>query len=100
MQIPCARVVSQSIPRFHHGLRARTSQPFNRREPFQKPRIELRDSAHLRLLQHELRDDDSVRVARAAPGKVARMLSIPPKQPTDKGLSGLGRHRYITYIIP
>src|SRR5437867_3018935 len=100
MQVASARVIAEAIPRLHDRFGARARKPFECREPFQKPRIELRDSAHLRLLQHELGDDDAVRIAGAAPRKVARMLSIPPKQLAHKGLSGLGRHRYITYTIP
>src|SRR6266487_2528188 len=100
VEIRSPGIVSQSIPSLSHRLRARARESFYRREPLQESRIELRDSTHLCLLQHELRHDDAVRIAGAAPGEVARMLSIPPKQLARKGLSGLGRHRYITYYIP
>src|SRR6267143_2013073 len=100
MQVASARVVAQPIPRLHNRLRARASKLADRRKSLQKPRIELRHPAHLCLLQHELRHDDAVGIARAAPRKVASVSSIPPKQLARKGLSGLGRHGYITYTIP
>src|SRR5467141_478803 len=100
MQVAGARVVAQPVPRLHDRLRARASEVPDRGKSLQEPRIELRHPAHLCLLQHELRHDDAVRIAGLAPRKVARVLSIPPKQLARKGLSGLGRHRYITYTIP
>ena len=35
------------------------------------------DARHLRLLQHDLRDEDRVRVARHPPGQIAPMLGVP-----------------------
>src|SRR2546430_4087777 len=66
-----ARIVPQPIPRFPHHARGCTSQAPEIRKPLEKPRIVLPHPAHLRLLQHELRHEHAVRIARAAPRQVA-----------------------------
>jgi hypothetical protein len=42
------------------------------------------DGGDLRLLQHELGDEDCIRIDGSAPGKIAAMAAIPTRQATTK----------------
>jgi hypothetical protein len=45
----------------------------------------IRDhSGHLRLLEHELGDDDCVRIARLAPGEIAAVTAKPAEKRAAK----------------
>src|SRR2546430_1621447 len=80
MEIRSAGVVSQPIPGFPYGSRARAGQRTEIRKLLDEPRIVLRHATHLRLLQHELGHEHAIGIARAAPGQVARGAGPPRKQ--------------------
>ena len=49
------------------------------------------DGGDLRLLEHELRDEDGVWVARSTPGEVPAMAAIPVEERTLKRANVLWR---------
>ena len=51
------------------------------------------DRADLRLLEHELGDENGVRVSCPAPGKMAPGTMIPPQQRTAKAAGVLSRYQ-------
>jgi hypothetical protein len=68
-----------------------------RRKLAQKCRVLVYDARNLRLLEHELRDQDVIRITCSAPGQVSRGLSVPraqqppePEPPIRKDVRGAG----------
>ena len=77
-------VVAKRVPRVRHFLFGCRSQRFERRvlvEPFGVLRQHAID---LRLLQHDFRDEDVVRVVGLAPGQIAPVTPVPGEQPRSK----------------
>ncbi len=77
VQVARTRVVTESLPGRDHVRLARGGERFERGEPLEEARIELHHARDLRLLEHQLRDEDVVGVAGVAPGQVARVAAKP-----------------------
>ena len=94
LQAPGADVVAERIPRRRHFVFRRVREHFHRRilvEPFGVLR---QDAIDLRLLQHDFRDEDVIRVGGLAPRQIAAVAAIPRQQPlTEAAAIGGGRQR-------
>lgn len=76
-EIACAAVVTESLPGVQDVVLRRAGQGGEIGEPTE-PLIIIRDNgSDLRLLEHELGDEDGVRIVPASPGKGAAVRSIP-----------------------
>jgi len=98
LKMPGARIVSQPLPEPQNLLRRRARQIGNRRKsPHESQKIWC-DRSHLRLLQHDLADQNRVRIRRRiradrrAPGQIAPRSAIPSQQICGE-LSRIHRHR-------
>ena len=84
MEISCASVVPQPLPRFAHvgwpGLR----QILDRRILTDESLVIVPDPLHLSLLKHDLGDEDPVRVPGPPPGQIAAVPLEPAEQPCLK----------------
>src|SRR5712691_5792267 len=89
MEIPGARVVPEPVPCFPHRLRPGAGECLEIRKPLEKPRIVLGHAGYLRLLQHHFRDEHLVRIARLAPGEIARGAGVPGEELLGKCLGAL-----------
>ena len=89
MQIAGTRVIAQSGPERHHFFRGRCGQRRHIRKFFQKTGVIRNHRRHLCLLQHDLREPDTVGITRLLPGQLmTSMLFLP----LDQG----GRKRFIS----
>jgi len=77
MQIARAGVIAEPVPRLHDSLGSRASKRVDRRKPRQEAREIVQHAADLRLLEHELGDEDGIRVAGLPPWKFAALPLIP-----------------------
>src|SRR5215211_6525131 len=77
MQIPRSSVVAQSLPCFHDPLWLRACNVVEGGEAIEKLTVASDHARHLRLLKHQLRNEDLVRIACLAPWKVARVPPVP-----------------------
>ena len=80
MEIPRPGVVAQPFPDFQHVVERGPRQgPDGGKAPH--PAFVVRDDGrNLRLLKHDLRDPDGVRMARASPGEVAGGAAKPAEE--------------------
>lgn len=95
MEIGCPAIVAESVPSFPHRARACCGQFPETREAGQESRVVLANTGHLRLLKHELGDEDSVRIPGSAPGKVSTPRAKPPQETAleaQGALWGAARH--------
>ncbi|MNC37835.1 hypothetical protein D3C75_864170 [compost metagenome] len=80
LQIPGTRIIAQSLPAFKHFFFRRIRQRLHRRETLDKP-VEIRnDCVYSRLLQHNFRYPDIIRIAVAPPWQVPFLPMIPFQQ--------------------
>ena len=80
VKISCASIVTKPLPGSKHVGVTTASECREVRKPA-KPLIVIRDySRDLGLLKHELRDNNAIRVASAAPGQVTTVAAIPVEQ--------------------
>ncbi len=87
VKIPGPRVISQSGPGLKNLLPRGTGQISQCWEKGQEALVIGDDRLHPGLLEHELRDQDPVRVPIPAPGELSSMGRIPPeKSPLESGL--------------
>ena len=91
VQILGSAVVAQTVPGLANLAGRRTRERLDRRIPSQKPRIVVLNPRDLRLLQHELGHEDLVRVAGAAPRKIASHFPVPLQQSALEGEGTSGR---------
>ena len=77
-------VVPEARPLVEHVSERRRSEVGGGREPLQEPLVAGRHPVDLGLLEHHLADEDPVRIAGVAPGKVAMTGSVPVE---ERGLS-------------
>src|SRR5262249_14231693 len=75
-----AQVVAKALPGTDGFRPRRAGQVAESRKAFEPGVPFGNDAIDLRLLEHDLGDENGVRVARAAPGQVARVLAIPRHQ--------------------
>ncbi len=80
VQIPCARIVPESLPRFHHALWARRGQRIESGEALKKSLVKIQHAGDLSLLQHEFGHEHAIRIAGFAPGEIAAIHAIPGVQ--------------------
>ena len=77
VEISRASVIAESLPRAKHVVFRSASQCGEIRKPA-KPFVIIRDyGGDLGLLEHDLGDEDCVRVARTAPWQLAAVAAIP-----------------------
>ena len=77
-----APVVPEPLPGSDHVGRRCRRERFRRRPALEPVEVARDDAIDLRLLQHDLADEDRVRVARMAPGEVASELGVPRREPS------------------
>ena len=83
-EIARARVVAQSLPGVQDVV-FRCSRERGEIRESAKPLIIIRSNGRdLGLLEHQLGDENGVRIARAAPGKIAATATIPAKKSATK----------------
>lgn len=80
VQVGGAPVVSQPIPTLANGAGPGPREIGNGGIPIQEPGVIVPDPSDLRLLQHELGYDDTVRIACGTPRKVAAAAAEPAEQ--------------------
>jgi len=73
-------VVAETFPRFAHARRMGRGQVADRRVCAEKSLVVAADSVHLGLLEHDLRDQNLVRVPRLAPWEVPAVLPEPAQK--------------------
>ena len=89
MQVPRAAVVAKARPLAENLAEWSAGERSQRREPPEKPPVRGQNAGDLRLLQHHLADENAVRIARAAPGKVAAGPPVPGEDaPTKRRRNG------------
>jgi len=81
MEVGRAAIVAQALPAFAHHGGLRPGQRLDRRVAREEAVVVGLHPRDLRLLQHELRDEHVVRIAGAAPRKVAAVAAEPAEQP-------------------
>src|SRR5438128_581756 len=106
---PRPGVVPEPVPALAHRVGGGGGQVLERGVAGEEARVELEHPRHLRLLQHGLRDQHRIGVARPAPGQAAAVAGVPGeeaaaedegdrRQPTrlrTDALTGYnGRHRW------
>ena len=84
-------VIPQPIPRLPHPRRPCPGQRLDRRKRSQETPVVGLDSCHLGLLQHDLGDQDSIRVARAPPREVPPMAAEPREELPPKARGACDR---------
>ena len=87
VQVDRAPVVAEPLPRADDLRERRSGERLQGRPPLEPGREARHDALDLRLLEHDLRDEDRVRVASPPPGQVAAVLLEPGSKPS------LGGHR-------
>src|SRR3989441_541744 len=80
VQADRADVVAERVPEPAHLAHPRGGEAVDRRVALEELMVLRNHPLHLRLLQHDLGDEHPVRVARAAPGKIAAVLRVPREQ--------------------
>ena len=80
MQIPRSAVIPQPGPEFQHFLLRCGCERIYRRETFQKAIVVGHHRGDARLLQHDFRHPDAIRIAAAAPGKIALVRAKPSQE--------------------
>src|SRR3989449_4988126 len=73
-------VVAERVPKPPDVLDARPGQVSNRRVAPEELAVFRDDAIYLRLLEHDLGDEHAVGMARAPPGKIAAVCSVPGEQ--------------------
>ena len=103
VQIDGAAVVAEPLPLDDHVRRGRARERLDAR-PALEPGLPARDHAvDLRLLQHDLRDEDRIGIVRPPPGQIAPVLLVPgqeqlPHRPEPRGRRRPGGNRYSYFI--
>ncbi len=77
MQVARAPVVAEARPFSEHVRKRRLGETPERREATEEALVHVQYARHLRLLEHDLRDEDGVWVAGAAPGEDAAVARVP-----------------------
>ena len=84
MKISRASVIAEPLPRAKYLVFGSAGQAGEIGKSAQPLLIIGNDRGDLRLLEHELGDENCVRIAGPAPGEIAPVISIPTQQPTTK----------------
>ena len=83
-------VVAEALPGPQNLRERGGGQRRRRREQRQEPQVGGHHPAHLRLLEHHLRDQDPVRVRVGAPGVRRPPWLVPGQEPRGPQLAGTG----------
>jgi hypothetical protein len=84
VEVSRASVVAEALPRPKHLVFRSPCQRFEIGKPAEPLVIIRNNGGDLCLLEHELGNEDSVRIAGPAPGEIAPMPTIPTQQATTK----------------
>ena len=85
VEVARAGVVAESLPGGDDVGLACVGQHFERGKSLQETRVELHHTRDLSLLEHQLRDEDVIRVPRVAPRQVARVALVPGAEASAEG---------------
>src|SRR6266542_2115664 len=80
VQASRAPIIAEGAPRLRHVAGAGPGEVLQGRIAREELLIFRDDAIHLRLLEHDLRDEDAVGFARPAPGKVAAVACVPGEE--------------------
>src|SRR3954447_19925599 len=84
MQIPGAAIVAEALPRVENVIFRGRRQTLEGWETFEPAFIEWHYGGNLRLLKHDFRNHNRVRIIGAAPGQIASVGGIPPQKASAK----------------
>jgi hypothetical protein len=87
-----AGVVPQPFPRFEHFIERGAREALQRRKSFKKSSVILAHALHLGLLEHNLGDQDMIRVVGRAPRQIALMAAVPREKRFSDRLFKLWGH--------
>src|SRR5262245_17581451 len=88
-----ARVVAETRPAVAHRVRRCRRQVFKGRIAAEEAGVVPHHPGHLRLLKHELRDEDLVGIAGSAPRQRAPVQGVPPEQTPPEGARALRKRK-------
>ena len=84
MKISRASVVAEALPRVQDVIFGSSRQCGKIGETAEPLIVIKNDGGNLSLLEHELRNEDGVWVARSAPGEIAAVVAIPAEKRTPE----------------
>src|SRR6185312_12264052 len=84
MERPRSAIISQAAPGREHGLLSGSGQLFYSGKLLNKSFVALLNHSHSCLLQHNLRDQDTVGIGFASPWQLALFAMKPAQQPLAK----------------
>jgi len=93
VQMASACVIAESLPRVQDVIFRSSGQGGEVGEPTEPVIIIWDHGSDLCLLEHELGDEDGIRVAGLAPGKIAAMATMPAKKRLAEGADVFWRHQ-------
>ena len=93
VQMASACVIAESLPRVQDVIFRGSGQGGKIGEPTEPVIIIWDNGSDLCLLEHELGDEDAVRIAGLAPGKIAAMATMPAKKRLAEGADVFWRHQ-------
>src|SRR5918999_3499623 len=80
VEVQRAPVVAEALPLADDVCSGRVRKSLDRRPALEPGEVARHDARDLRLLEHDLADEDRVRVSRPAPWEVAAVLGIPAEE--------------------
>ena len=95
MEVSRPGVVSHAFPRFQHFLERSRPQIFHCRETVHESVVVGTDLVYPRLLEHDFRNPDRVRIGRPAPGHFPFVCRVPGEQGAAKRFDPAGIRRGI-----
>jgi hypothetical protein len=90
-----AAIVSEPAPDGQHVIFRRGGQSLHRGETAEEAIVVVEDRSYPRLLQHDLRDPDGIRIAGSAPGQIAGI----PVEPVKKLAPKLSPFRFVNHEV-
>ena len=88
MEISRARVITQTTPQCEYVIQTCLCERLYIGESLEKPFVIRNNLGDLRLLQHDFRQPDAIRIASVLPGKIiAAMLLLPANEARGKVLA-------------
>src|SRR4051812_30642274 len=92
MCVACARIVAKSLPRFYHFQRGCLRESFDVGKS-RHPALEIWNNRfNLRLLEHDLRNPDRIRIKRPPPRQIAGVF----RKPLDQGRNEAAHKRRLS----
>src|SRR5687767_8732285 len=84
MEVSRSRVVAEAGPCLHHARWSRPRDAVEGRKLPEKTVVPLEHARDLSLLEHQLRYENAIRIARVPPGKVAAVGAKPAAKPPSE----------------